>query len=584
MATAADIGANFSDYVGNAGAAGGNFGPIVADTRPLEQLAAYTMLANQVKWKQQQAQTDATVAQLADLSNISLNDLRAKDKVQATQEFSTLLKKAAEYARKIPKTPQERIQNELDWQTEYGKFKNNYNSGKQRAISYTAHYNTIKQNVPNAATQNEAIRQLDRQFDSTDIGTPISALPNFKLERFDIPNPVPQKFATITVGANDNIDMEGTIYNPKVNAGVADANILAINKTAIKQGTPEYDALSQNEKDQADIQATVDSEGKGWIAAVEPLNDVLKKYVDPTTGEFQAKKFEDENASNLTLMNAYNAAKNLRDYSIAKKKDAEAGVFNDKGLQFALPQNVRPEDFNAGIVDFASGVTPNQLVQAGMFAKWKGDEYKKDVKYTGAQDKKKDLSLEWYKAKTGRISATKPTGGGGSGSQANLLTQPALIFGEHINRLKSYFNKQGSGDSFKINYEGTDEITRKALGLDKGKYVVYQKDGTALVNADKNGKGGIPLTIEQQKNNFIVAVKGGSKDEAIIDAKFLGDAEEGINTIFGTTSGTQIWNNWGQTPTAKAATSTTTEAKPDKSGKVMSDAEYDEFLKKNGLK
>lgn len=391
--TAADIGKDFSDYRGDPALGGSGFGVIDINTKPLDQLGIYTMLSNQVMWKQKKQETDLKVAQLADLSKISLNDLRGKDKEQATKEFTTLIGQASEYARTVPKNETERIQSELKWQTDLGRFNNNYNSGKKRAISYVAHYNTIKQNIPNADTQNEAIKQLDRSFDGTDIGTPISAMPNFKMEKFDIPEPVAQPFDIVAIGGNQNVNTKGSVWVPARNAPVADATILEIGKSNVQKGSPEYNALSQNEKDQADLQATVQSSGKGWLDAAVPLNEALKKYT--VNGEFKASKFEEDNASNTTLMNAYSALKNMSTYSSQKKNEASNGVFNDKGLQVQLPQGISPTDFNAGIVDFANGVNPTQLVMSGAFAKYKGDNFTKAVTPTDNAIQMANLSKDY---------------------------------------------------------------------------------------------------------------------------------------------------------------------------------------------
>lgn len=576
MADAADIGANFSSYRGDANLGGGNFGVVEIDTKPLQNLAAYTMLYNKEVWKQKQQETDLKVKELADLSKISLNSLRAKDKVQATKEFSTLIQKFSEYARKVPKTEQEKIQNELEIQTELGKFNNNYNSGKTRAVTYAKRYSDIMGGTQDAKQKDIEIEILNKEFDDTDIGTQISAVANFKTGTVDIPPPTPQKFQSIYVGGNENLAVEGSVYNPKTNAGIADATILGVKKLYPKEGTDEYKALSEAEKNQAKIQATVESGGKVWVDATEPLNAALKPYVN-SDGIFDSIGFENDNASNTTLMNAYNGLKNYGAYNRAKYEQAKSGIFNDKGLSIKLPDNLNPEDFKVGFVDFSKGVNPNQLVQSGMFAKYQGDSFTKKITETDNQIQRDQLGLQWYNAKSERIRANKPDSPS-SAKAPDLVTQPALLFGEHINRLKTHFNKTGNKGLI-VSYEATDEITRKALGLQENTFVTYKPDGTAMVGTDKDGRNGTPLTIEQQKNNFIIAVKGGSKEEAQLDAKFLGDAETGIQGIFGTTSGTQIWNNWGATPTKAAATTT----EPAKSG-GMTDAQFQEYLKKKGLK
>lgn len=378
MPDAASIGANFSDYQGNAALAGGNFGVVDVDTRPLQNLAAYTMLYNKQVWQQKQKETDDTIAKLADLSNIQLNNLRGKDKEQATKEFAELQKYASEYARKIPKTPQERMQNELEWQTKYGAFKNNYTSGKDRAVTWQKRYNDIIGGTQDAKAKDKQIEILNKEFDNTDIGTKISGEPAYKVSVVEVPNPTPQKFQSVAIGDNENVTVDATVYNPKTNAGMADAAVLGVTKIYPKEGTPEYNNLSEAEKNQAAIQSTFESGAKVWMDATEPLNQALKQYVN-TDGVFDAQSFENDNASNTTLMNAYNALKRYDSYNRQKYEQAKSGIFNDKGLSIKLPENLNPEDFKVGFVDFSKGVNANQLVQSGMFAKYGGDIFGKKV-------------------------------------------------------------------------------------------------------------------------------------------------------------------------------------------------------------
>lgn len=391
---AANIGANFSDYVGNAGAAAGNFGVIDVDTKPLQNLAAYTVLFNRAKWEREKQETDANIAKLADLSNIELNSLRGKDREQAIGEFAKLQTKATEYARKIAKTPQEKMQNELEWQLELRAFNDNYKSGKDRAVTYQKRYNDIMQGTQDAKAKDAEIKILDEVFDKSDIATKISGVANFKTGTVDVPTPTAQKINTVVIGGNENISVDGSIYNPKTNAGIADAAVLNIKKLYPKAGTPEFDLLSEAEKNQAKIQATVESGGKVWVDATEPLNQVIKKYITPEGG-FDAKRFENENASNTTLMNAYNALKIYDSYNRSKYEQAASGMFSDKGVNVKLPPNINAEDFKVGFVDFANGVTANQLVQSGMFAKYAGDTFTKKIQETDNAIQREGLKVQW---------------------------------------------------------------------------------------------------------------------------------------------------------------------------------------------
>lgn len=382
MADSATIGAEFSSYQGNAGLGEVGGGAFKIDTNPLRDLAAYANLYNQHVWRQRQADTDAKVKQLADLSDIHLNDLRGKDREFMSKRWTEFLSYASDFATKEPKTQDEKLKQQLEWQTKFGAFINDFDSGKQRALSYQAHKNIILNNTTDPKLQEVQLAQLDRVFDETDITTPISALPQYKMQDIDIPKPVTQKFDVVDIGGDQNIATDATVFNPALNISNADAAILGIKKVYPQKGTPEYENLSQNEKDAAEQQSTFQSNAKIWNDMNTPLNQAIQKYVDEN-GNFDATKFEDDNAANTTLMRPYNALKALDTYSQTKYSQAVNGQLDDKGLSFKTLSAVNPTDFKSGFVDFGKGISPNQLALAGIFSQYGGDSFEKKVTETG---------------------------------------------------------------------------------------------------------------------------------------------------------------------------------------------------------
>jgi len=231
--SSAEIGANFDSFSGNAGLGQINAPALNIDTKPLQELSYYTMSYNKSVWDQNVADTNAKVKQLADLSNISLNDLRGKDKDYMSKKWTDFLSYASDFAKKQPKTQEEKLQQQLEWQTKYGAFLNDFNSGKQRAVAYQAHLNTIQNNTTNPARRDEQLAELNKQFDSTDIGTPISALPQYKMTDITVPNPTLQSFDVIGIGGDQNIKTTAKIFNPSQNTGNADAAVLGISQEYI---------------------------------------------------------------------------------------------------------------------------------------------------------------------------------------------------------------------------------------------------------------------------------------------------------------------------------------------------------------
>lgn len=382
MADSASIGSSFSSYSGDPFLGGANIGKIDIDTRPLSQLASYTYYYKRDKWNQLQKETDAKIAKLADISSIALNDLYGKDKEQMIPEFAQLQKDGAEYIAKTPKTAQERLQNELDWQTKYGAFLNKFNSGKARAVTYHKLINDANTTVSSGKSKDELLKRIENKFNSTDISTPISAMEEFPVQKFEIAEPVTSEFESEVVADNFIYHNKGEYYDPTTNSPRADASILNIRTKSLPQkGTDAYNNLSPLEKEEANSQSDNQSEGKILIDMTVPFNQALANY--RKDGKFNAEAFETENASNGTLMKPYNALKRYGEYSLDHYNRAKAGEFNDKNTGVKLPTSVIADRFKPGFIDFSKDITPNQLAQSAMLAKFGDDKFEKKATPTG---------------------------------------------------------------------------------------------------------------------------------------------------------------------------------------------------------
>ena len=406
MANISEItqGASYKGDSGLGGYSGG--GAFEIDLKPVEELAQYTYLYNKAQYDQRQKDADEKVKQLAEMSAYDLVNGYGTDKEKVINAQAELHNKLATYAKKgTPKNPKEKIEQELWFQTQISDQTKLINSANGRAISYMTQKNAINNDVStSAAYKEQKLKELDDNLKNTDIYTPIPALPKYTQTVIDIPAPVVQKFDLLGIGGDQNIKTKGGIYNPALNSPVADATVFGIKKAYPQKGTSEYDNLSPAQKIEADNQATVESSGKIWSDMTEPFNTVLQSkgidgkllYFDDK-GNFNAAKFEDNNAANSVVMKAYNGLKNLNDYShtkFAQLSDAK-GIFTDKGVQYQLPTNLNAKDFKAGFINFNKGVTAAQLVQAGMFGKYQGDTYEKDVTETG---KATQMRIEQTKA------------------------------------------------------------------------------------------------------------------------------------------------------------------------------------------
>lgn len=559
MATINDI-VNLDSRRGDVAAGGGDAGAFQIDTRPLQTLGLYTNFYNQTLYHQTVRDRDEKLVQVAKISDIDANNLFGKDKEYLVKKLNNLREFATQYA----KNPNLTIDDQLKWQTALSDVNNDYLSGKQRAVTYQARLNDINTNY-SGEQKDIKLRELDNDFQNTDIATQLSTGTGYKPVSVDLPAPATLTFNTLKNGANEVVDVKSTVYNPKANAALASASVLGVSSLA--------NGLTGTE---AELQQTANGEAQHWAGMTDAFNAVLTakdanggyKYFD-ANGQFLADKFKTENAANTAIMQPYNALVNLNTYSTQKKQEIANGVYTDKGISYQAPANLTPDMFDAGIVNFTpNGISKEQLAQGGMFQKYLGDQNVKTFKETGlgiaqqnadtarmnAKTNQAELGLkrEEFKYKKDNPTAKAPKG-------ETTLETPAILFGNHIARLKKIFSNP-KVESEVVSVNAIDKDTRQAMGISNDnigdiKSVTYRKDGSYAINfkndevTDESGnkvkQQPIIGTIEQLKQGYIDAVRGGNTNAQGFQEK----SEQGFSDNFGgLVDGKQIWDNWNAKP------------------------------------
>lgn len=375
MATINDI-VNLDSEKGDIASGGGNAGALNINTQPLDQLGLYTNFYNQTLYRQTIQDRDAKLAQVAKISDIDANNLFGKDKDYLVKKLNNLRDFATAYAR----NPNLTIADQLKWQTALSDVNNDYLSGKQRALTYQTRLNDINTNY-SGDQKDIKLKELNNDFQNTDIATQLSTGTGYKPVQVNLPNPATLTLNTLKNGANQVVDVKSTVYNPQANAALAQTSVLGLNSVA--------DGLKGTE---AELQQTADGEAQHWAGMTDTFNSVLTsknvdgsyKYFD-ANGAFLADKFKTDNASNTAIMQPYNALVNLNNYSTQKKQELANGIYTDRGIQYQAPTSLTPDMFNAGIIKFTpNGVTKEQLAQGGIFQKYLGDTVSKTFKETNA--------------------------------------------------------------------------------------------------------------------------------------------------------------------------------------------------------
>lgn len=533
--------------------------PILIDVKPLDDLARYTMIANKADYDQRQKDTDAKVLELAKLATINLNDLHGKDKDEVSKSLNDLITYASEYARKSPKNQEEKIQQQLEWQTNFGKVKGEYDSAKQRSIGYHSQIADIEKTYPDAKQQDIRKKQLEDYFGKTKLSDKISAVaPMYEIKNIDTPTASTLKTNIVQKGVYENVDAEITMYIPKVNASLATATVMGLNKLYPQKGTQEYERLSENEKSQVALQETSEGDAKIWSDSASEFNSALKTvgvdgkplYFD-IDGKFLSKKFEDDNYSYTVVMKPYTALKNLDTYSKNKIEQFSKGELSDKGFNFSLPQGVSVDDFKAGLINFEKGISPDQLVQAGIFSKFKGDDIGKVVQLTDDNIKKRGQDLD-YGLGIAQLNQRKKEWGatqGGTETQKN----GAMIKAQRIyNDLKQLADKNGVISPDKVRQLNSEQL--KYMGIEEP--TIRDEDGTITQQGgfkplDLKGRYAIQLDNGEVK---VMGVHPNKKDiEFSKDGSLIG-----------------LWDNTRSTNIYNMGTNILNEAVKNSAGKELS--------------
>lgn len=379
MPTINDI-TNGAGYRGDANLGNIGIGAIELDDKPIQQLAQYTYLYNKSNYDQRQKDADQKIQELAKLTAYDLANARGKDKQAGIDALTSLQKFGAEFAAQgTPKTPAEKINQQIEYQNKIQDAEKTINSINARGIGYTARKNAILlASNTDAALKDVQLKQLDEEFDNTDIHTPISAEPKFDLTVPKVAPPTYKNFDVITEGANGVVTQSIDIFAPQDNlsASYLEANNLDI-PVLPPNATPQQKAEYQQK-------LTIKSNNKVWQDSAKILNTALAdpKY-KKEDGSIDYNAIESDNPilhNTLALIDRWNT------YSNDHKADTDNGYYTDKvGNKLKLATNIKSSDWF--VIDKTKPLSPAQVVFLEKFGTAAPDKKEEKYQYTGAADK-----------------------------------------------------------------------------------------------------------------------------------------------------------------------------------------------------
>lgn len=546
MANAADIGVNASSYTGDANLGGGTFGFVKLDTRPIEDLAKYTMLFNKAEYDQRQKDAEAAAAEIADMTSYDLTTGIPKDAKLLQDKYDKL----TEYVKNNPNALDYR--NKKEW-TEYKKLRADLQNDLSGAKIRNTMYALRQKEIADAPTQEEKDllqSELDADVEKYNIRTPIPHSQQYAVQDLKMPKPSELTFDVTKVEPNGRDIRSHRIFNNAkawANAGAFEIGFYKFIDESTPQGKREAMARKNN----------------FWLQGADYFNNALNavgadgkpKYKKEIINEDGTVTYKlDEEALSKLPRNIIGLVKEYNKYVTGIKNEIKAGVYTDKfgkGISFG---NGALDEADYREINYNDGLSPQELAVISQYADWAGDSYATKFQET-------DDAIQYAQIATTRrgqdmdYAAALLSAKGGSGEkEAPLIQQPAILFGEHVQRVKDFAAKN-AGKTLVVAYEGLDDKTRTALGItDKTQRVEYRNDGSFVIErntATGTGKDKKQVWVQERvgtsedlKQGFINAVKLGTDKEGSLTEGFQKEAENGFTSIFGTNSASSIWGGW----------------------------------------
>lgn len=382
---------NAASYTGNAALGGAGELAINIDTRPIQQLAQYTFLYNRSQYDQAQKDADEKIKKIGALAPYDLINGIEKDATEVKDAQAKLTNYLAEYAAKgTPKSPKDKIQQELDLQKEISGQLKLINSANARKIKLDTYTNAVQADNKLSAQEKELrINQAKGLFNDSDIFT-LPDIPNHDLSMPQNSAPVIDSVSVIKTGADGNAVIDETIKQFSIGnnwkTSYLDANNLTIPtlpQNASKQQKDEYEQKK----------LSFSKNGIGaWQNAAEAYNHALtdpnyKKTVETTdiniigadpnvalTTEVDVDKIKQDNpivGGIISLAERYN------NYATKRLEDIKNGYYIDSvtGEKVLLTGGDKVSDIK--FIDVTKPLKPEDLSFLDKFEKAAPDQIDK---------------------------------------------------------------------------------------------------------------------------------------------------------------------------------------------------------------
>lgn len=374
---AANIGANFSQYSGDAALGGGSLGFFKLDTRPLEDLARYTFLYNKSEYDQRQKDWDKAADEITEFMTLDMTQSIPEDFKYLQGKFDEL----KNYLVSHPEALNYRDRKAwTEWQSKRGDLLTDIEFGKKNSLANIAR---LKEISDETTEEGKKILKdkLQAEINAREHGIRTLIAPE---QKRDLSFALPGKNGGLKVdvtkkGSNEFIHRGKDIFD------IQEAKRAGAGFTLEVAGFDPNTTTGQLKK--------AHLAENGWVKAAAIFNSAIQSAKGPDG------KVDESKLGSLSLTSL------IRQYD-TYKREMKTAIVNGQ-LWDQLGKNIqfddgpfRPEYYDP--INWQDGISESELGELMQFAAWPGDTFETKVIPTNEDIEYKRLAAEWE-----RIGVTK---------------------------------------------------------------------------------------------------------------------------------------------------------------------------------
>ncbi len=349
MATeAANIGANFSSYEGNAGLGGGSLGFFKLDTGPLQDFARYTMLYNKAEYDQRQKDAEKAAEELAKIADYDLTSSIQKDSKKLQEGYGDLISflrqnpGALQYKNRDLWLQYQKMKSDLNNDIRGAKVRNVMNMSRQKEIA----------DATDEADKKRLEQDLAKEIEAKDIRTPL-----LYTQQYDTNVP--------DFGKNQG---QSIVVNKWLGNQITQDEFEFFDAAEAKRKGTAY-ALGVDFDESTTTGKLKEQKLKNnfYVKGADILNQAVANAatgIDPTLSDADKELAIKSKLSGIGIMKNIDAYNN---YMHQKQKEIAANVYTDRKRKKLDPADYQP-------INWADGLSPEELYAVVEFTNWAGDK------------------------------------------------------------------------------------------------------------------------------------------------------------------------------------------------------------------